>query len=103
MGSVDAFVRSHLAFRLQKTPSPSSTSKIARHLTTFSANDWASTKSTLSADVWYSANRAYGVRDKTPTAKLNPGEQYCRSSYPYGLKFSMLKDAPQCWSTCCAA
>src|SRR5579885_2604092 len=60
----------------------SRSSKSSRHSRRLPSSASALTHSRLSADVWYSAKHPCGVRFRQPTGRLNPGEQYCLSSYP---------------------
>src|SRR5437879_13461790 len=78
-------------------------SRISRQRAYESARLSGVTNARLSADEWYSGYCPLGVRVKQPTARLKPGEQYCRSSYPYGTKSRSLYGPSPCLSTCAAA
>src|SRR5262249_5061226 len=63
-----------LRFRyIRSLSSTSTTSKILRRL---SASECGSTHSRSSAEVWYSGKQPCGVRERRPTGRLKPGEQY---------------------------
>ena len=64
----------------------SRTANAASTVTNESASASGRASSRLSPDVWYSGNSPHGVHIRHPTGRSKPGEQYWRSSYPYGVK-----------------